>query len=691
MKDDADAREADAMRRTSSTMRAAALALTGTLVAAVGLSRAGAVGTRHFTIDETDAFEAGELDGTMVLSSGELRRGLSLGRIEIPDTALAASLVRAPDGSTFVGTGSAGRIYRLRGQALSPFAETGQLLVASMALAPDGTLYAGTLPEGRVYRVDPRGAVSELVRLEETEHVWALAYDAGRRRLYAGTGPRGRIYRVSPAGEAELVFATEAAHVMSLALDADGTLYAGTDGEPRVLRISPEGRVSVVASLPGNEITALAVHDGTLAVVANEFPNPPRATAATKTLAPATDPSAQRPGPGKGRVFLVGADGRAERVLARDTGHFTSVAFTADGGLVVGGGREGRVFRVAPDRATATLAQVDERQVLAVDVEGERIVIATGDPAALYRSPGERGAPATWTSKVLDAGFRARWGRVSWRGDDRVEVQTRSGDTPHPDATWSSWSAVLRTPGPARSAASRFAQVRVGFSGDSDAVVRAIELYYLPQNQRAVVRDVGLTAPSGKNADAQRRPPAPSATLELSWNVDNPDGDALRYRLRFRREGRDRSLPLFGEDVVLTEKQFSWDTSSVPDGWYAVEVEASDELDNPHSYALRHAAWSAPLRVDNHAPAVEGLSVRDGRIVGQAVDSLGPIARLEISRDGGPFEDVFPEDGLLDSARESFALDLRQGTTDTHIVAIRATDAAGNTRTAELELPPRRP
>src|SRR5690606_37575391 len=101
-----------------------------------------------------------------------------------------------------LGTGNDGRILRVRGDRVEEVAATGQLLVASLALDTDGTLYAGTLPEGRVFAVAPGGALREVVRLEESEHVWALVVDGNT--LLAATGPHGRVYSIDRRGHAEV-------------------------------------------------------------------------------------------------------------------------------------------------------------------------------------------------------------------------------------------------------------------------------------------------------------------------------------------------------------------------------------------------------------------------------------------------------------------------------------------------------
>jgi hypothetical protein len=300
-----------------------------------------------------------------------------------------------------------------------------------------------------------------------------------------------------------------------------------------------------------------------------------------------------------------------------------------------------------------------------------------------------RGAPerGLWTSKVLDAHFRARFGQLTWRGEGTLEVQTRSGNTDEPDDTWSDWSTPITRPGPAHSPAARFAQIRARFTRDPGAVLRAMELFYLPRNQRAVITSV---AAGRQLAPSKAARTEPSARYDLSWSVRNPDEDGLRYRLRFRQESQTRFRDILREDEVLTATHYTWETSGLPDGWYVLEVNASDELANDADDALRSSAESEPFRVDNHAPRITQLEARGATLNARAVDSLGPIAGLELSIDGRPFRPLLSADGLLDQAEERVSIDYRarlQGMSyGEHIFALRARDAAGNAIVREISL-----
>ena len=651
-----------------------------------------AVTTQHFALDSAESFSAGELEGTAVHSDGSVRLGASMKRTEIEDVPTAYSVAERGN-VVYVGTGTNGMIYRFEGKKLTKKYATGELLVAALVFGNDGALYAGTLPNGRIFKVDRKtGKIKRFSKPEGAKHVWALLYDSKRGRLIAGTGPEGAIFAINPVGAAEVLHKGDASNVMSLAGDGKGTIYAGTSDSSLVMKIDANDKVTVVHDFPGNEVTAIDYYDGQLAVAANEFKTQPGTQfKRPRPVSPAAGAGrGARPRPGKGQLWRVSTDGRVERLLDRQDTHFTSVQWGADGTIFVGGGNEGRIFQVEPDASYAIWADVEERQVLGLSLRSKAPVFVTGDGAAIYWvEPGTPRKPV-WTSDSLDTGFGSKWGRLTWRGRGKLVFQTRSGNTKEPNDTWSSWSKKLKQPSHVASPPGRFAQVRALFPKDKSAELRAVELYYLPQNQRARISTIIGTPPPPKPGKPAQKLPAPSTLLNLTWSVDNPDNDVLRYRLSYQQEGQPVWRPMFLEDHVVNEPKYTWNTGSIPDGYYVLRVEASDEEANPENLTLRSEAVSEPILIDNHPPRIEKLRLRKGRVQGQVVDSLGPIARIQASIDAGVWRDVFPKDLLLDSRSEAFELDLGNLPGPSHIVAIRAFDAAGNQANQEITVKTRR-
>ena len=654
-----------------------------TLVASATVA---AVTTKSFVLDSADDFFEGELEGTAVRSDGAVRLGAATERVGLENVPLAYSIARRGN-KTYVGTGTSGAVFEIDGKKVKELANTGELLVSALAFGRDGALYAGTLPNGRIYRIEPKsGAVKRFSVPKGAKHIWALHYDKKRGELLAATGPEGKLFTVDSVGRAKELYKAEASHIMAIAGDGKGNFYVGTSDSALLIRVSRDGDASVVYDFPGNEVTAVDVREGRIAVAANKFPTAPgtqfkAGAAASKTGGPAT-----RPRPGSGQLWRVDPDGRSEMLIARKDTHFTAVQWGPNGAIFAAGGNEGRIFRVEEDASYSIWTDVEERQVLALDLRANTPTFITGDGAALYRV--KSGAPkdAVWTSDALDAAFHSEWGRLTWRGNGRFVFQTRTGNTKTPGDTWSGWSKGLKQPGRVSSPPGRFIQVRAKFPRDASAELRAVELFYLPQNQRARVSSVQGVRPPLKRGETARQPPPPTTLINLSWKVENPDRDPLRFRVAYRQEGQPVWRDMFSEDVVLKDTNHAWNTSSIPDGYYVVRVEASDEESNPDDRALRSSAVSESIRVDNHPPRIDELSVRKGRVRGRVVDSLGPVARIQLSVDAAPWRDVFPTDALLDSADERFEAPLGGLPAGSHIIAVRAFDAAGNQANREITI-----
>jgi len=59
-------------------------------------------------------------------------------------------------------------------------------------------------------------------------------------------------------------------------------------------------------------------------------------------------------------------------------------------------------------------------------------------------------------------------------------------------------------------------------------------------------------------------------------------------------------------------------------------------------------------------------------------DATGRIKRADVSVDGGAWREVFPDDGIADSQRERFSLDLPITGAGEHTISLRAYDNSNN-------------
>jgi hypothetical protein len=408
-----------------------------------------------------------------------------------------------------------------------------------------------------------------------------------------------------------------------------------------------------------------------------------------------------------------------------------------DGSLIVGTGKEGKLFRVAGDPAHATLlARAEARQVTSLlrDSSG-RIVGATSNPGKVFALGSERAKRGTYDSDVRDAGTVATWGALRWRANaspGEIELFTRSGNTATPDETWSAWSKpYTQAEGePIASPNARYLQWRAvlksAAANGTGPVLTSVTAAYLPRNLRPVVSSITVHPPgvvfqrpfstgeleiagfedntSDGRSPAQQQSSSGSGlsaalvspTLgrriyqkglqTIVWKADDDNDDRLQYDVSYRREGETVWKPL---KRGLWDPIFVWDTTSVPDGTYYIKISASDAPSNAPANALVGEMESVSFDIDNTAPHIEVESA--GRTGARPTirfvvrDEQSAVQRVEYSLDASRWRVAYPVDGIPDSKREEFEVTLDE-TDGARSVIIRATDAMNNVATAVADI-----
>jgi outer membrane protein assembly factor BamB len=699
------------MWRVAAVRRSIPFALALAVALSLAVHDADAVSTRTWSTSTYRDFDEGEAERALITSLGEVMPGFKTDRVDL-ETDAVWTAVRAGDGTIYAGGISDGNVYAVSGgkKRVVVTLEKETPWIGALALGPgEGTLYAGTLGSARVHAIDLKtGKSSALATLEGVEHVWSLVVDPQGKKLYAGTGPDGKLFEIDLGGGAKpkMVWESGEKHLLSMIRASDGALWIGTSDEAVLYRFDPKsGQARAIADFAGTEVKSIVEVDGAFIVAANEFdqkpstpPAPPAAKGPKGTAAkppeggsgPGADkkPELPRPGErkGKGGLFRVEPDGRVEQLHALGDGYFTDLAAVSDGSVYAGAGTQGRVYQVKADRTVITVFDTTERQVNAIMTWDGGVAFLTGDGAAAYTSAGPA-KDATYTSKVFDAAFPARWGNLRWRGAG-VTVETRSGNTAKPGKGWSAWQKLgkpAKAPGDSMvgriaSPTGRFVQYRVQFAG-AGSVLRDVVVYYLPQNQRPRVTEITVGAESGKTPVTTQEGPAKprSPILKAKWKVEGGDDDELVYELQVRAEGDVDWRDVPTGDAPLTKTEFDWNTEALPDGWYRLRVAVSDAKGNPPDVALEHAHVGTPFLVDNQKPQVAGLEVKLPWASGRAVDTFSRIDEIAYQIDGGDWVVAFPKDGIFDDVSEAFTIklpaDLKPGA---HTLSIRVADEADN-------------
>jgi hypothetical protein len=185
----------------------------------------------------------------------------------------------------------------------------------------------------------------------------------------------------------------------------------------------------------------------------------------------------------------------------------------------------------------------------------------------------------------------------------------------------------------------------------------------------------------------QTLPRAAAQQITLTWVAEDPDGDRLVYNIYFRGEDESqwKALRSGTHDNSLT-----FDADVFADGKYFFRVLASDREANPPASAREATLVSAPVMIDNTPPVLTMGTVRrqgaEAHVEWEAADAASSLRRCEYSLDANTWIPMEATDGVIDSPREKFALDLGGLAPGEHLLVIRAADSANNTGTIKVVL-----
>jgi hypothetical protein len=690
-------------------------------------------------------FLAGEVDMLSVDAEGHLLLGPGIDVFFDTTSPALWSLTRATDGALWMGSGNDGRLYRVDQDGTGQVVFDADELDIHAVVADDvGGVFAATSPNGRIYRVTPDGETLTVFDPDDT-YIWGLAV-APDGALYAATGNNARIYRIEPGDSTSAVFfQSEATHVLSLAFDSAGRLLAGTESPGQVLRIDQDGRAFVLLDTVYEEVRALhSQPNGSVLAIALNGQNTPATAASaetesnsgrvltpvvsvttsvttmvmsnpvTATRVPAITSEGSENGGQKGAVYRIAEDGLWDELWSSSDDTPYDAVFDADGGLVIGTGDNGKIFRVSDNPPhTVLLSQAPAKQVTRFLTTADgALQYGTANPGKivrLNRAPANRG---TYESSVRDAQTVSTWGTISWRaqtpGESRIEFASRSGNTAIPDGTWSDWSIPYADSAGTQIASpnARYLQWRAALiAGNDSPTLTSVTAAYLPRNLRPTITQITVHPPGLVFQQAFNSGDPPIAGLDetntattstkgtttlgrqsyrkgiqtLVWQASDGNGDQLEYSVAYRREGATDWVPLQSHDPATV---FAWDTSSVPDGSYRVRITVSDVRANAPDDALIGEQQSQVFGIDNSSPRVEvSVPRRDGNLSVLPFtvrDDQSPIQRVEISKGANRWRVVYPMDGIPDGLVEQFEVVLEVG--DSALI-IRATDILENTVT----------
>ncbi len=661
---------------------------------------------------------------------------------EAPELSAQTIVFDAHD-NLYVGTTPDGKVYKVTpdGQK-SVFFDPKAKYIWALALDAQGTLFVGTGDKGEIFAVAPDGK-GQLFYQSDERHARSLAFDV-KGNLLVGTDPDGLILRVEiaratgskdsqaapKAGASFVVYETDKKEVTSLLTDSSGNLYAAAIGEKQ--RTATPGPQPLITPQPASTTPALTAQGAvTLALQAAAAAQPPPAF----SLFPSTTGGAQV-------VKISPAGSRATLWTSRDDLVF-SMGFSPNGKILLGTGNKGAIIELQGDNIYSIVAKTASSQVTSLIAGRDgQLLVGTANPGKIFTlGPGQE-AQGTFESDPFDAKIFSHWGRLTWWGENgatpgKVSFYARSGNTSNPEKEWSPWS------GPYKSASgesvscppARFLQWKAVFqvADKRDAPeVSWVSVAYQPENVAPVVDEIAIQDPGVRVQGFSVSPggPTTAASVQLKtpqrttsganpfpnigamldntsskslkmdvppqgfeekgyqsvlWSAHDDNDDDLVFSVYYRGEGEQTWRLLKNK---LTQRFYSWDSTTMPDGAYYLKIVGSDLPSNPPSQALTNERISERFEIQNTPPRIENLradtSGAAAKITFDGMSSGLAITRAQYSVDAGDWLIVFPASGLSDGPKESYQLELPGLAPGPHTFSVQISDRFDNTTAAQV-------
>jgi WD40 repeat protein len=634
----------------------------------------------------------------------------------------------------YVGTSPDGKVYKVTpdGQK-SVFFDPKTKYIWALAMDSQGTLFVATGDSGEVFAVSPDGK-GQLFYQSDERHARSIAFDQ-KGDLLIGTDPNGLVLRVAivrknlqappEPGSAFVIYETSKKEVTSLLTDEQGNIYAASIGEKQ-----RGAATAPILNLPQPSGQPQAAQT-------------PQASVSLQLQAQASQPIVSFPfissPTGGAEVIKISSDGSPQTLWSSRDDLVFSMGLSSSGRILLGTGNKGTILSLDGNDVYSSIAKTASAQVTSL-VPGRNgaILVATANPGKIFTlGPGYQQG-GSFESDPFDAKIFSHWGRLSWWGDNaaqgNVEFYARSGNTSSPQKNWSPWAGPYKneTGETVGCPAARFVQWKAVFvDTDKGAVpnVAWVSLAYQPQNVAPVIDDIaiqdpgirvqgfapqasGPTMPTSVQLRLPQRSsanfPAPAnANLELAarplkieappqgfeekgwasvlWSAHDDNDDDLVYTIYYHGEG-EKNWRLLKDK--LTQRYYSWDTTTMPDGAYYLKIVASDSPSNPADQALTNERESDRFEIENTPPRVENLRADASspvvRVTFDGTSSASTISKAQYSVDAGDWTILFPNGLLSDAPKESYEISLNGLSAGEHTVAVQISDRFDNSTAAKV-------
>jgi hypothetical protein len=632
----------------------------------------------------------------------------------------ATALAIDKNDNVYAGVSPDGKIYKISSSGKSEeYYKTEQKYIWALCLDSSGNLYAGTGLKGQLYKITSRNEGSVFAKLPDM-HITSLAINS-KDEIFGGTDGNGYIFKVDKAGKVFILYDAPEKEIKAVFLDAQGDLYA--------------------AAIQRNFLT-----DKTLPPVKSEKKDQKQSSdkgddsedSSTVTISVSASNALKQPLSSddeetskiyRSKLYKIDKDNRVTELISTMITTLFDITALPDGNILICGGEKGRIYKVTSIDTYSLMLEVENKHLTSMSNYKGNIYLCSGNEAEIYLMEDGYPEQAVFFSDVCDTGNISKFGTVRWMGttpqDTAIRLYTRSGNTENPDDTWSNWSSPYLAPEGSKieSPSARFVQwksILMTQNRKSTPYLDSVTVSYLPLNNSPVISDLKISIKgiavkersetgdsdprlvelekfiSQNSSDGEKNKPFAKnnatskdfyqeGALSFLWKAVDPDGDDISFSIYYKGE-TESEWKLLIKDY---EKNFyTWDTKTVPDGFYRIKITASDSIDTPDDIALETKFISEIITIDNSGPSISKplveLKASSARITFSIKDNLSAIASCKYSINGGKWKILFPDDLISDTPKEDYTLNLKIEKKGEYTVTFQAFDAESNISTGSV-------
>ncbi len=622
-----------------------------------------------------------------------------------PDKILTHAIAIDSQDNLYVGTSPRGRVYRISpGRLPEIYFDSDEEYIWDLISDEDGNLFVATGSPANIYKISPgiqTGDEAELWFSCPQTHLTKLAWDS-EGQLLAGSSPDGVLYRIENKDKAYALYNSGAQEIKSIVAKSDGTLFFSTFNRKG-------GDKSAESSLKTENNASMSTYSVTVSGKegnSNHSKTPPSAVKG-----------------GSSRIYRIDNEGFVEPVWESHNFNIYSFILYANQSLLIGTNDKGRLYSVL-DRSEWSLLQQTpdggELTVLIPDpIHPDSVLAVSSNPAKIYRLQSGKAETGVFTSAAIDIKQIVKWGNLLPVTDNSVTpfstFRTRSGNTEDPDDTWNDWADVEKNNGDwvIKSSHARYLQYEIAFPsestpGQSKEKINHVRLFYQSRNSAPFIESIRLL-PIGlkliqmpavvRNIDlkkfleegdphkliAERIPRqqlkqmGEEGLLSVGWKAVDPNGDNLEFTLLIKKDGDETWITL-EEKMEISVTTIN--TKGFDEGNYHLKLVASDAPDNEPGQELSGFRLSELFLIDNSPPEIiihkHEIQSDEINLQFSVADNNSILREVFYQLDGKSHKSIRPDDGLFDSTRENFTLNIDDLASGGHSLLLEAVDELGN-------------